>query len=405
MCGLLGEIYFNKNFSKTSIKKFRFALNLMEHRGPDDQKISIGEKFIFGFQRLSIQDLSKKASQPMFTEDGMYSIMLNGEIYNFKELREDLKNKGFKFFSYSDTEVLLKGMISEGIDFVNKCNGMFSFCFYNKKKNVSYIFRDRVGIKPLYYAKIKNKIIFSSEIPSILFLENELKKLNHQALYSYFSYRYPINNQTFFKEIKSLEPGHLLIIKNEKIITKKYWDISKYFNLKKNYSEGYYIEKLRELVKSAVKYQLISDANVSSLLSGGLDSSILSALASKESGKKFRAYTIGYKNNGYNEFDFAKTLSKKLEIKHSIITASEKNYFKDLDKLVSIKGSPLSIPNEITQYQLCSEIKKNAKVVLAGAGADEIFVVMEEYLILRQNMTFIGLSDILNSTKKRKILS
>ena len=109
------------------------------------------------------------------------------------------------------------------------------------------------------------------------------------------------------------------------------------------------------------------------MLSGGLDSSILSALASKESGKKFRSYTIGYKNNGYNEFDFAKTLSKKLEIKHSIITASEKNYFKDLDKLVSIKGSPLSIPNEITQYQLCSEIKKNAKVVLAGAGADEIF--------------------------------
>ena len=373
MCGLLGEIYLKK-LNQSNLPKFKKSLNLLNHRGPDDTKIISGKNYIFGFKRLSIQDLSNQASQPMMTKNKNYILMLNGEIYNFKDLKKNLEKKGFNFLTTSDTEVLLYGLISEGIEFVKKCNGMFSFCFYDKLKNIFYLFRDRVGIKPLYYSIIKKKIIFSSEVPPILMLEPSLKQLDIESISSYFSYRYPINNKSYFKNILSLEPGHFIKITENNFTIHKYWEASNFFNLpKKDKGEEYYIDKLRELVKTSVKYHLISDAKVASLLSGGLDSSILSVISSKIVGKNFNAYSIGYRDKEYNEFIYANDVAKKNNIRHVAITSNSKKYFDNLDSLIDIKGAPLSIPNEVTQYELCNEIKKKAKVVLAGAGADEIF--------------------------------
>ena len=373
MCGILGVVSLNKKL-KVDKNLFSICLNLMDHRGPDDSGIFINNKTILGHKRLSIIDLSNKGSQPMFSYDNSATIIYNGEIYNFKELKKFLILKGFKFNSKTDTEVLLNGLIYEGIDFLKKCNGMFAFAFYNKKKNEFLFARDRLGIKPFFYTKNNNEISFSSNIRSILKYNKRNYNIDLESVSAFFSFRQPLGDKTFYKGIRSLNPGNYIQIKNNKVTIKEYWSQKKFFlQNKKDKGENYYLEKLEDLLKSSVKYRLISDVKVASLLSGGLDSSLITTIMQQKIGKNSLAFSIGYDQKNYNEFEYSKFISKKLGIKHRIIHSNAEEYFDDLDELISLRGQPLTIPNEASQYRLCKEIKKEATVVLSGSGADELF--------------------------------
>ena len=373
MCGIFGQISIEGNI-KTHKEKFLNTLNKLNHRGPDDEGFYINNKIAFGHKRLSIIDLSKSGKQPMLSKNKNHIISYNGEIYNYKELKKDLIRKGYKFQSNTDTEVLLNGIIDEGVNFIKKCNGMFAFAYHDVKKNISYIFRDRVGIKPLFYSVNNKKFTFSSESNLINSYLEISSSINEMSIYAYLSYRQPIKNQTYFKNINSLEPGYYIEISNGKLKKRKYWDFEDFYKESKiDRGEDFYIEKLKSILESSVKYRLNSDREVASLLSGGLDSSIISSLINQSGVKNFKAFSIGYSGDGYNEFKYSSIVAKKFSMNHRIIKSNSGEYFDDMEKLIEIKRQPLSIPNEVSQYRLCKEIKKHASVVLSGTGADEIF--------------------------------
>jgi asparagine synthase (glutamine-hydrolysing) len=374
MCGILGKINF-KNHMAHDRCNFGEALKLQEHRGPDDCDIVEGDNFIFGHQRLSIIDLNAHAKQPMVSNCGKYTLVFNGEIYNYKEIRKDLVKKGYQFNTESDTEVLLNSYIEYGIKCIKLFIGMFAFAINDKASNLTYVVRDRLGIKPLYYYKNNDAFIFSSEIKSILKLQKNIKqKLNINAISSYLSFRYPILNDTFFKDINSLAPAHYIKISSSNVEFVEYWNIVDSFKEQKNdKGEEYYISELRKILKSSVEYRMISDVPIGSFLSGGVDSSIITAIMSENSQKPIKTFTIGFEDDGFNEFEYANIIANQFETSHKEVVLSSKNYIDTMEKLIYYKDAPLSVPNEVPLYLMSKELKKSITVVLSGEGADEIF--------------------------------
>ena len=374
MCGILGSIRFKDNFD-FNVGQFRDALQLQKHRGPDDYDVVEGEKFIFGHQRLSIIDLSSHAKQPMVSNCGKYTLVFNGEIYNYKEIRQELLDKGYKFNTESDSEVLLNSYIEYGIECIGLFIGMFAFAIDDQVSDTTYIVRDRMGIKPLYFHRSNDGFIFSSEIKSILSLQKDhQQKLNVDALSSYLSFRYPILNDTFFEGIESLAPAHYIKLTSSNIEFSEYWNIAHHFQKQKDdKGEDFYISEIRKLLDSAVEYRMISDVPIGSFLSGGVDSSVITAIMSKHSSETVKTFTIGFDNDGYNEFEYAKLIADRYKTSHKEITLSGENYIGTMERLINYKDAPLSVPNEVPLYLMSMELKKSITVVLSGEGADEIF--------------------------------
>jgi len=373
MCGILGTISFNKKLD-IGFNKFKKALGLQSHRGPDDSGIYQAEKFIFGHRRLSIIDLDSHAKQPMLSECRNYILVFNGEIYNYQEIKETLIRKGYRFHTLSDTEVLLNAFIEYGIDCIQQFIGMFAFVIYDKQKDIYYIVRDRLGVKPLYYSNDNEKFIFSSEIKSILALDEKERELDNTAVSSYLSFRYPILNNTFFKDIYSLAPAHYIKLSNDSFEIIEYWNVvDKFKEQKEDRGEAYYQFKLQELLESAVKYRMISDVPFGAFLSGGVDSSVITALMAKNSKDPIKTFTIGFEEEGFNEFDYANIVAQKYKTEHREILLSGKNYIETMECLIGYKDAPLSVPNEVPLYLMSKELKKYITVVLSGEGADEIF--------------------------------
>ncbi len=371
MCGILGEISLSNNLSDT--KNFKKALNLQYHRGPDDIGIYKDKLAILGHRRLSIIDINPRSKQPMISKCGNYVIVFNGEIYNYQEIKTTLIKKGYSFFTLSDTEVLLNAFIEDGIACLNYLNGMFAFCIYDKKKETFYIARDRLGIKPLYFSKDNNRFIFSSEIKSILALDKKKRKLDIKALSSYLSFRYPILNNTFFEGINSLEAAHYIKVSKSEYKIIEYWNISNRYLNQKDMGEEYYKDKLYKLLDESVKYRMNTNVPFGAFLSGGVDSSIITALMSKNSNEQIRTFTIGFEEDNFNEFEYANMIVNRFNTKHTEITIHYDSYINSLNELIRYKDSPLSVPNEIALYLMSKELKKYITVVLSGEGADEIF--------------------------------
>ena len=251
---------------------------------------------------------------------------------------------------------------------------MFAFAIYNKLTNEVYIFRDRLGVKPLYYFYNGDKFIFSSEIKSILKLVDIKRELNIKAISSYFSFRYPILNDTFFENIYSLPPAHYIKISKNSIEIIEYWNVAGKFKEQQNdRGEKYYINKLREILESSVKYRMISDVPFGSFLSGGVDSSVITAIMAKNSLEPIKTFTIGFEEEGFSEFEYAKIIANKYKTNHKEIVLLGKDYIYTMEKLIEYKDAPLSVPNEVSLYLMSKELRKDIKVVLSGEGADEIF--------------------------------
>ena len=319
----------------------------------------------------------------MVSSCGNYILIFNGEIYNYQEIKKELLKEKYKFHTDSDTEVILNAFIEYGIDCIQQFIGMFAFSIYDKNKDECFIVRDRLGIKPLYYTNNDDEIIFSSEIKSILNLDNKKWDIDLEAISSYLSFRYPILNNTFFVGINSLAPAHYIKIKNKKIDFVEYWNVIDKFKEQNNdRGEKFYKQKIKEILESAVKYRMISDVPIGAFLSGGVDSSIITAFMAINSDEQIKTFTIGFEEEGFNEFKYANMVVEKYKTNHTEIILSGKDYLSAMERLIEYKDAPLSVPNEVPLYLMSKELKKYITVVLSGEGADELFVDMEEYLDL-----------------------
>lgn len=370
MCGIAGVVSLSEPYQhpENIIKSMTDSL---VHRGPDDHGYFIDERIALGHRRLSIIDLSQGAHQPMTCYD-RYWISYNGEVYNFKEIRRELTGLGVSFNSESDTEVVIKAFAHWGIKFVDRLNGMFAICLYDSRTKDVYLLRDRLGIKPLYYTKHKDKLIFASEIKAILKYPGIESDFSVQGIESFLSYRYPICSNTFYKGINTLEPGHYCKVEGSNIEKVKYWDLP-YARNEEDKGEEYYIGKTKELLDKSIQYRMIADVKIGAYLSGGVDSSGVVALMSQHTQEQIKTFTIGFEEAGYNEFEYSKQVANQYGTEHHEMKFSPGDYFTYMERLISYKDGPLGVANEPALYKMSEELKKHFTVVLSGEGADEIF--------------------------------
>ena len=369
MCGIIGSFGDLPNRSK-----FIESRDKLNHRGPDDSGLyyNLEESVALGFKRLAIIDLEPRSNQPMQTEDKKVSLVFNGEIYNYKKLKR-LLNQDFSFKTDSDTEVIIAAYYKWGIDCLEYLQGMFSIAIWDSERKKLFIARDRLGIKPLYYLQLNNTFYFSSEIKGILNFSKVHRVINKQGLLDYFSYRYALGDQTFYKDIKSLNPGTFLEIDyNLKIKHNRYWELPIIQN-KNDPGEKTVLQELEQKLINTVEEHMMSDVPIGAYLSGGLDSSLLVALMSRLSDKPIDTFSIGFDKLGYDESKFATIVSKLYNTNHTELKMSGKDYFDLIDEVIAFKDEPLSIPNEIALHVLSKELKKNISVVISGEGADELF--------------------------------
>ncbi|HMS32685.1 MAG TPA: asparagine synthase (glutamine-hydrolyzing) [Ignavibacteria bacterium] len=388
MCGINGILYF-ENFKKDeSLSFFENNISVMNeeiaHRGPDGNGMFISYPVCLGHRRLSIIDLSEEAGQPMFNEDKSVVIVFNGEIYNYKELLSELTDKGHVFKTKSDTEVILHSYTEFGFDCVSRFNGMWAFTIYDIKKKILFASRDRFGVKPFYYYKDDRQFIFSSEIKAVLKIKN-ITESNHGKVFDYLAYGYKTSNgDTFFKDINELKPAHNIIIQNDKAVIKKYWDFKD-----EKYPGNDIKEKLNYLLYDSVKLRFRSDVPVSILLSGGLDSGIITRITDeliddhqlKEN--EVTAFSAVFPGFMYDESKTVKEFIQTCRHIRSVeITPGNDNLLTSINNFVYGMGEPVFSTTSFAHYILMKEIKKNnVKVVMNGQGSDEAWCGYGRYFI------------------------
>ncbi len=340
-------------------------MNKIIHRGPDSAGQHIDGKAYMGFRRLSIIDLDN-GSQPMYNENKKIVITFNGEIYNHKELRKELKEKGHIFANNSDTEVLIHAYEEYGEDMLNKLRGMFAFVIWDSEKETLFGARDFFGIKPFYYAVVDGNLVYGSEIKSILEYPGYKKQLNETALENYLTFQYSVLDETFFKGIYKLMPSHCLTFHNGELNVKRYWEPT--FEADENASLDTLVKEIDDAMHDSVEHHKISDVEVGSFLSSGVDSSYVAAIFNGD-----KTFTVGFDYEKYNEIDYAKSLSDKIKIDNYSKLVSSQEYWAAIPKIQYHMDEPLADPAAIALYFVSQTASKHVKVALSGEGADEFF--------------------------------
>lgn len=369
MCGIAGKLIFDQN-SKINKHLIEDMISKLEHRGPDDSGSFVDVNFGFGMSRLSIIDLDT-GHQPIFNKNGNLSIVFNGEIYNYKELKLELKSIGYKFKTNSDTETILYCYEEFGYDFIQKLNGMFAIAIWDKQKRQLFLARDRLGIKPLYYYLDNEKLLFASEIKAILEDKTIEREINLNGMDLYFSYTYIPAPHSIFRNIFKLEPGHYLICNPEGINKKRYWDLS--FSVNGMKKEDDFIEEFNLLFNDSVKLRMISDVPLGAFLSGGIDSSAIVEAMSRNSTQPIKTFSIGFKGDKYHdETRFANLVSQKFETDHKVFHV-DYDIINLLPKYISHFDEPFADYAAFPTYLVAKMAREHVKVVLTGDGGDEIF--------------------------------
>jgi len=377
MCGIAGIISFQKNLTEEELIRMRDS---MIHRGPDGSGLWISEnkKVILGHRRLSILDLSEKANQPMSNEDGSLQIVFNGEIFNYQDIRLELEKRGHIFKTdHSDTEVIIHSYEEWGFSCVEKFRGMFAFAIWDNNKNLLWIVRDRIGIKPIYWTKCNNKFLFASEIKA-LFSNPEIKKeVNTQSISDFLSILTVPAPRTMFKNINKLKAGNMMII-NDKgdIKIEKYWDIATFLNNPINdITETEAIKETEKIINNAVKLRLISDVPLGITFSGGVDSTLITAFMKKNNINDIKALTIDYNiKSKYSEIEVARKISKQIGFNLQEKTINENDFALGIEEYTNIQNDyPAGDPNTILMYLISKRVKElGLTVILVGEGGDEI---------------------------------
>lgn len=370
MCGIVGYYQFKE---EKKLKNLADAVQALNLRGPDAQQIqTFGERCSLGHARLSIIDTSHAADQPMFDSTGRYCIVFNGEIFNFKPLKDKLVVKGYQFQTQSDTEVLLNLYIDLGLDFIKELNGFFAFAIYDSQEETLLLARDRFGIKPLYIAENENRIAFGSELKALKPLLDEKPEIDWASAHLFFQLNYIPGPESIYKNIIQLKPGEARLIKPNDEHTFTFYRINESGNsFKGSYEKAQ--EQLVNLMEDSVNLRLIADVPLGAFLSGGIDSSVIVALASKHTAK-LNTFSIGYRDEPlFDETQYARLVAKKCNTEHTVFQLTNDDLFQHLFDVLDYFDEPFADSSALAVNILCRETRKHATVALSGDGADEIF--------------------------------
>ncbi len=398
MCGIVGFIDKNKN-----IDTLNDMLKIQSYRGPDDSGVYFDEisGVHLGHNRLSIQDLSSHGHQPFVSDCRNYIIVFNGEVYNFKIIKTELQNLGYNFISNSDTEVILYSYKQWGIDCIHKFIGMFSFSILDKLNNKLFLVRDRAGVKPLYYYKVENEFMFSSEIKSFHKHPIFRKEQNLSVLPYFFQFGYIPAPYTIFKNCFKLEAGHYLeyYIENSEFKIVKYWDVNDfYLEDKFNKNENEILEEIEKIVDNAIDLRMVSDVPVGVFLSGGYDSSLVASILAKKQGKKINTFTIGFDDEKYNEAEHAKTIAEYLGTNHTEYYMRNSDMLDLVESLPFYYDEPFGDSSALPTMIVSKLARKSVTVALSADGGDEAFCGYSKYFFLNK------FQNIFSNTLKKELL-
>ncbi|GAX62953.1 asparagine synthase [Candidatus Scalindua japonica] len=379
MCGIAGIYIVENRYCKETGQDIKKMTSSLTHRGPDDCGYYIDDKIALGHRRLKIIDL-ETGRQPMFNEDKSISLVFNGEIYNYRDLRRELQGKDHRFSTNSDTETVIHAYEEWGEECLKKLRGMFAFCIWDSRKETIFLARDRLGIKPLFYSQYNGKFVFASEIKSIISDIHFKKQIDKEALASYFMFSYIPAPLTIYKNIKKLLPGYSLILKKGNVVLKQYWDL--FFEPDRKKKEEDFIHEYMELLEESVKMRLMSDVPLGAFLSGGIDSSVVVALMSNKNNIPANTFTIGFGGDtgGFDdERKYARLVARRYNTNHR-----EHEVLPDvegvIEKIVNSFDEPFADDATIPSYFVCKMARENVTVALSGLGGDEAFCGYERYL-------------------------
>src|SRR5579862_9018390 len=375
MCGIAGvvEPYSGVAVDESTVHRMCEA---MVHRGPDDEGIHVRPGMGFGMRRLSVIDLVG-GRQPVFNEDKTVWVVFNGEIYNFPELRSDLEKRGHRFYTHTDTEVIVHLYEDLGADCVNKLRGMFAFALYDERSRKLLMARDRFGKKPLHYALAGDTLLFGSEIKSILAVAPELASVNNEALLQYMYFGYVPDPITSFSPIQKLPPGYLLEFEAGQVQVRQYWDLPEY-GTRQPSSEQECLEELEWRLAEAVRIRLISDVPLGALLSGGTDSSTVVGLMARASSKPVKTFSIGFSHDDFNEAHYARIVARHFNTEHHELVL-DPDILETVEKLTSSLEEPFGDSSMLPTYFVSCMARKHVTVALSGDGGDEIFAGYDRY--------------------------
>lgn len=379
MCGIVGVL--SKTDDRPDPKVVRRMADAIAHRGPDDEGYFSEGPMAFGFRRLSIIDLGG-GHQPLSIGDGRYTIIFNGEIFNYREIRDRLvKQHHVRFSTSSDTEVILQAYALWGERALQQLNGMFAFAIWDASEKKLFCARDRMGKKPFYFADVEGAFVFASEIKGLFKHPAVSREANPSCLGAFLTYRYVPGGETLFKGIQVLPPGHEMMVSAEHGIlhSRRYWD----YGFGENYATGYYdpndiAERLEEMLSDSVKLRMISDVPFGAFLSGGIDSSLIVAMMSRLHSEPVKTFSIAF-DTGFSEENFAQMVAKDFGCDHEEIRVGSDELIANIPKALHARESPISEPSDIPIYLLAEAARKKVTVVLSGEGSDEIFAGYPKY--------------------------
>jgi asparagine synthase (glutamine-hydrolysing) len=375
MCGICGAI--NLTGTPLDIEILKRMPQALIHRGPDDEGTYLEKEIFLGARRLAIIDL-EKGHQPLHNEDESVWLVFNGEIYNYKELRQGLEARGHRFYTFSDTETIVHLYEEYGRDCVEQLNGMFAFAVWDKNKKTLFLARDRLGIKPLYYSHSNKNFVFGSEIKSLLVEPQISRSVDIAALDTYLTCQYILSPDTIFKEIKKLPPGHTLTYTNGVISISRYWDIPLEHCREK--SDECYIEKILDLLRDSIRLRLRSDVPFGAFLSGGIDSSAVVGLMAGLMDKPVRTFSMGFDEPSFSELKYARLISDCFGTTHHEFIVTPPDVTQILSKIIWHFDEPFGDSSSIPTFMVSQLAKEKVKMVLSGDGGDELFAGYERYL-------------------------
>lgn len=376
MCGIAGIV--SLDGEPIDVREVKRMCDAIVHRGPDDEGFYLADGICMGMRRLSIIDLAT-GHQPVRNEDGTVWVVFNGEIYNFQELRNDLEGRGHSFYTSTDTEVIAHLYEEYGEHCIEKMRGMFSFAVWDERKQTLFIGRDRLGVKPLYYAEVEGRLLFASELKALLELPCIQRRLDWPALSCLLTSQNTPPDQSIIEGVKKLEPGYFMVARRgRKPRVQCYWDVR--FEPEPNRSEEYFIERLRELLTESVRLRLVSDVPLGAFLSGGIDSSSVVATMARLTDAPVKTFSIGFKETRYNELDHARVVAKRFGTEHHELVL-EPDALSIIDDIVWHLDEPLGDASCIPTYMVSKLAARHVKVVLSGDGGDEMFAGYDKYVV------------------------
>ena len=372
MCGITGYYSESGFFSDNDLQ---IMMDKLIHRGPDAQGSFKDNNFSMGHRRLKILDLSENAGQPMVSHDGRYVMVYNGEVYNFNEIANELKTlKKIQFRSSSDSEVILEAFAHFGFNFIYKLNGMFAIAIYDKEKKEMHLFRDRIGIKPLFYYQDESNFAFASEIKGLTCLPQIVKEINYTSIRTFLNIGYIPPPDTIYNNIKKLSPGGYLKISKDGLDYQRYWSVGSAVSTEVISNEKKALVKLSDLLSSSVQYQLKSDVPFGVFLSGGIDSSLITAQAVNLTSVKVNTFSIGFEENRYNESEYAGSIARFLNTNHHEFIVSYKDAVGLIEKYFDAYDEPFADSSGIPTMLVSKMAGKHVTVTLSGEGGDELFL-------------------------------